>query len=132
MEKNNSFLFYGMGKWLRWLTIHLQCKRLRFNSWVRKIPWRREWRPTPVFLPWRSHGHKILAGYSPWDRKGLDTTKQLTLTFHEMGKWLSDGGSGSSQDTFCKLNLRSLWNIQAYKFIVYTGSHETVKGEVSE
>ena len=49
-----------------------------------------------------------------------------------MGKWLSDGGSGSSQDTFCKLNLRSLWNIQGYKFIVYTGSHETVKGEVSE
>lgn len=49
-----------------------------------------------------------------------------------MGKWLSDGGSGSSQDTFCKLNLRSLWNIQTYKFIVYTGSHETVKGEVSE
>ena len=30
-------------------------------------------------LPWRSHGHKILAGYSPWNHKGLDTTKQLTL-----------------------------------------------------
>ena len=32
----------------------LQCRRLRFNLWVRKIPWKREWLPTPVFLgfPW--------------------------------------------------------------------------------
>ena len=30
---------------------HLQCRRLWFSSWVGKIPWRREWQPTPVFLP---------------------------------------------------------------------------------
>ena len=40
--------------------------RLRFNSWVRKIPWRRKWLPTPVFLPGESHGQRSLAGYSPW------------------------------------------------------------------
>ena len=33
-----------------------QCKRLRFDPWVRKIPWRRKWQPTPVFLPRKSHG----------------------------------------------------------------------------
>ena len=37
--------------------------------WVRKIPWRREWQPTPVFLPEESYGPSSLAGYSPRDRK---------------------------------------------------------------
>ena len=31
----------------------------------RKIPWRRKWQPTPVFLPGESHGQRSLAGYSP-------------------------------------------------------------------
>ena len=35
------------------------------ESWVRKIPWRREWQPTPVFLPGESHGQRSLVGYSP-------------------------------------------------------------------
>ena len=41
----------------------------RFQPWVRKIPWRREWLPTPVFLPEKSHGQRSLAGYSPWGCK---------------------------------------------------------------
>ena len=40
----------------------------------RKIPWRRAWQPTPVFLPEESHGQRSLAGYSPWVRKKSDTT----------------------------------------------------------
>ena len=51
--------------------------RPRFNRWVRKIPWRRKWPSIPVFLPREFHGQKCLAGYSPWDRKELDTTKWL-------------------------------------------------------
>jgi len=39
--------------------------RLKFNPWVRKIPWRRAWQPTPVFLPGKSHGQRSLVGYSP-------------------------------------------------------------------
>jgi len=42
-----------------------KCKRLEFVLWVRKIPWRRKWQPTPVFLPGESHGQRSLAGYSP-------------------------------------------------------------------
>ena len=42
-------------------------------------PWRRAWRPTPVFLPGESHGQRNLAGYSPWDCKELDMTERLTL-----------------------------------------------------
>ena len=53
------------------------CQRRRhnrhgFDPWVGKIPWRREWQPTPVFLPGESHGQRRLAGYSPWDRKESD------------------------------------------------------------
>ena len=40
-----------------------------------KIPWRRKWQPTPVFLPGESHGQRNLVGYSPWGRKELVTTK---------------------------------------------------------
>ena len=47
--------------------------RPRFDPWVGKIPWRREWLPTPVFLPRESHGQRNLAGYSRWDcRVGRD------------------------------------------------------------
>ena len=37
----------------------------RFDPWVRKIPWRMAWQPTPVFLPGESHGQKNPEGYSP-------------------------------------------------------------------
>ena len=54
-----------------------------FNPWVRKIPWRREWLLTLIFLPGEFHGQRSLAGYSPWSCKELDTTVQLTLSiFH--------------------------------------------------
>ena len=58
-----------------------QCrrhKRCRFDTWVRKISWRREWQPTPVFLPAKSHGQRSLAGYSLWGCKELDTTELLS------------------------------------------------------
>ena len=52
----------------------LQCRRPEFNPWVGKIPWRREWQPTPVFLPGESHGQRSLEGYSPCSHKESDTT----------------------------------------------------------
>ena len=50
------------------------CRRHGFDPWVEKIPWRREWQPTPVFLPGESHGQRRLEGYSPCSRKESDTT----------------------------------------------------------
>ena len=47
------------------------------QSLVGKIPWRREWLPTPVFLRGEFHGQRSLAGYSPWGCKESDTTEQL-------------------------------------------------------
>ena len=50
-------------------------KRPGFDPWVGKIPWRRAWKPTPVFLPGESPGQKSLEGYSPWGCKESDTTE---------------------------------------------------------
>ena len=47
---------------------------------IGKIPCRREWQPTPVLLPREFHGHRNLAGYSPWGCKESDMTEQLTYT----------------------------------------------------
>ena len=55
-----------------------QCwrhKRCRFDPWVGKVPWRRAWQPTPVFLPGESHGQRSLEGYSPQGHKELDMTE---------------------------------------------------------
>ena len=46
------------------------------DPWVGKIPWRRAWQPTLVFLPGDSHGQRSLAGYSPWGGKESDTTEE--------------------------------------------------------
>ena len=54
-------------------------KRLRFDPWVRKIPWRRVWQPTPVFLPGEFHGKRSLMAYGLWDHKESGMTDQLTL-----------------------------------------------------
>ena len=64
--------------WLRWLRIHLQCRRSGLDPWILKIPWRREWQPTPVFLPGESQEQRSLEGYSPWGCKESDATERLT------------------------------------------------------
>ena len=64
--------------WLRWQRICLQCRIPGFYLWVRKIPWKREWLPTPIFLPGESHEQRSLAGYSPWCCKESNMTDQLS------------------------------------------------------
>ena len=54
-----------------------QGRRCRFDPWMRKIPGRRKWLPTPVFLPGEFHGQRSLVGCNPWGPKESDTTKQL-------------------------------------------------------
>ena len=56
-----------------------RCNRHGFHPWVRRIPWRRAWQPTPVLLPGESHGQRSLAGYSPWGLKESDTTEHAHL-----------------------------------------------------
>ena len=51
-----------------WLSV-LPSRSQRFDPWVSKINWKRKWRPTPVFLPRKSHGQRSLVGYSPLGNK---------------------------------------------------------------
>ena len=73
-----------------------QCRRQErrmFDPWVGKIPWRRAWQPTPVFLPGKSPGQRSLASCSSWGRTVrhdlahthaslLHMSRQLRLTRH--------------------------------------------------
>ena len=52
------------------------------HPWFRKIPWRRNWQPLPVFLPGGSHGQRSLVGYSPQGHNDLDTTEPLHFNRH--------------------------------------------------
>jgi len=65
-------------RWHSGKEIACQCRRHEkcgFDPWVRKIPCRRKWQPTPVLLPGKSHGQRSLAGYIPWGRAESDTTE---------------------------------------------------------
>ena len=58
-----------LSSWLSGTEPPCQCqrhKRRGFDPRVGKIPWRRKWQPTPVFLPGKSHGQRSLVGYSSW------------------------------------------------------------------
>ena len=50
------------------MRIYLPAMQIWVRPWAGKIPWRRQWLPTPVFLPGEFHGQRSLVGYSPWDR----------------------------------------------------------------
>ena len=74
----------GYPLWYSWASLMAQMVKnppAMWETWVwslsGKIPWRRTWWPTPVFLPGESHGQRSLAGYSPWCFKELDMTEWL-------------------------------------------------------
>ena len=74
-----------------WNTIH------GFSPWVGKIPWRRKWQPTPVFLPGESHGQRSLVGHSPWSPKESDTTERLHSLIHNF----SIPGGSDGKESAC-------------------------------
>ena len=80
-------MILGLPTWLCGKESACQCrrhKRLGFNPWARKIPWRRKWKPTPVFLPQKSHVQRRLVGCSPWGcrvRHDWDWTCTHTLYY---------------------------------------------------
>ena len=72
-----GFRIYGAPLVAQTERIFLQCRRPGFDLWVEKIPWRREWQLTPVFLPGEFHGLRSLMGYSPWGCSESGTIEQL-------------------------------------------------------
>ena len=64
----------GLLWWLSGKEPTCQHKRCSFDPWAKKIPWRKKWQPTPVFLLWKSQGQRRLVAYGPWGHRELDTT----------------------------------------------------------
>ena len=64
---------------------------------------RRQWHPTPVLLPGKSHGRRSLVGCSPWGRKESDTTERLH--FHFSLSYIGEG-NGNPLQCSCLKNLR--------------------------
>ena len=75
----------GPPRWLSSKESACQCSRRRrpgFDPWVRKMPWRRKWQLTPVFLPGESQGQRSLADYSPRGHKELEMTERARACTH--------------------------------------------------
>ena len=69
-------------RWLSGKESACQCRRHTFDPWVGKIPWRRPWQPTPVFLPGESHGQRSLAGTVHGVAKSQTCLSTHALGFH--------------------------------------------------
>ena len=85
---NQAKCFYREGtlsSLVEWLPAGSDYKESSCNAgdpssiWIGKIPWRREWLPTPVFWPGEFYGQRSLAGYSPWGHKESDMTKWFQI-----------------------------------------------------
>ena len=90
-----------MSQDLSQLRICLQCRKPRFGHWVGKIPRRREWLPTPVFLSGEFHRQKSLVGHSPRGCKVLDTTERLAYTHTHYSEQLAEYKKFSSVAQSC-------------------------------
>ena len=95
----SNLLIKHQSYWIRASLIAQSVKNLLamqetwVRSWIGKIPWRRQWHPTPVLLPGKSHGWRSLVGCSPWGHKESDTTERLHFHFHALEKEMATHSS---------------------------------------
>ena len=98
----------------------LQCGRNRFDPWVGKIPWRRKWQPTALFLSRKSHGRRSLAGYSPWGCKELDTTEETSLhIYHQNSDPTEKPVITFWHPDACQNHLEIFWKIQILRYWLF-------------
>ena len=76
----------GLPRWHSGKEMRLLMQETRVQSRIGKIPWRRKWQPTAVFLPGKSQGQRSLVDHSPWGRKESDTTEHARAHTHQ-GRW---------------------------------------------
>ena len=77
----DSYRSFGLPMWFSSEESACQCRRHRFDPWAGKIPWRRKWQPTPVFLPGESHGQRSLGGLQFMGLQSRTTTTDHLETF---------------------------------------------------
>ena len=71
---------FGFPRWVSGKESTCQCRKCGFDPWVEKIPWRRSWQPTPVFLPGESPWTEEPGGVQSWAHTDSDTTATKTTT----------------------------------------------------
>ena len=106
----------------------MQCRRSRFDPWLEKIPWRRKWQPTPIFLPGEFHGQRSLVGYSLWGRKEADVIEWLTLShiWHDLATIHTNANPLSSFLSSPYFSISSLsisWKTLLYIFLILKFLH---------
>ena len=104
MGRNGGWsLAKGIGKFYTFVCLVTQMvknlpavQEVQVWSLIGKIPWRREWQPTPVFFPGEFHGQRNLEGNNPWDHKESDSTKwpTLSLSLHTLAHRIEAGAGG--------------------------------------
>ena len=85
-------------------------RRRSLDPWVRKIPWRRKWQPTPVFLPGKSYGQRSLAGYSPWGHKEYvmtEVTEHIALWASLLAQLVKN--LPAMQETWVRARVQPRW-----------------------
>ena len=75
IAKTTTILYSNLPPIKKKKRIHLHCGRPGIDTWIGKIPWKRDRLPTPVFWPGKSHAQRSLVGYSPLGCKESDMTK---------------------------------------------------------
>ena len=105
---------------------HMPTMRVSgFDLWVEKSPWRRAWKPTPVFLPKEFHGQRKLVGYSTWGWKELYMTERLAHTHSStmMYEFCSHRGKKYLQRSqirlYCLIML-GVWIVNVYFILQFT------------
>ena len=81
--------------WFLCVNPHLAPWGFGENNHIPRISWRRQWHPTPVLLPGKSHGWRSLVGCSPWGRYQSDTTEWLH--FHFSLSYIGEGNGNPLQ-----------------------------------
>ena len=120
----------GLPWWFSGRESACQCRRLGFEPWSRKSPWRMKWQPTPVFLLGKAFGQRSLAGYSPW---GCKRVGHNWVTEQQQQRWGRDAGGGTGWKgvrRYYKLPIvryTSTRNIMNMKNIISTAVHSTWK-----
>ena len=114
--------YFGLSWWLSGKESPCQCRRhggLRFNPWVRKIPWRRAWQPTPIFLP----------GRIPWtEEPGRLLSMGSQRVRHYWSNWACTQGTLTHTHTqiiiylfpSCSASLKPKWYKHQQIFLLFT------------
>ena len=120
---DSALSFKGLPSWCSGKEPACQCrgwKRCGLDPWVGRIPWKRKQKLILVFMPEKSHGHRSLAGYSPWGCKELDTNECVhvhthTHTYthtHIIHKGFPGGTSGKEPAWQCRRHKRwGVWSL---------------------